>query len=310
MITGRRFWKMTGSGNDFVFVDGRHDSTTEFESPEVIQRICARGTGVGADGLVILTVPKSDEADLALTYFNADGSLASLCGNATLCTAALAVRLRAVDPSGFDLETGSGVLRARVRDGVPEFDLPVIREARAAMAAIPTQEAEQRMGFAVAGIPHIVVQVADVAGSDVKNRGRQLRYDASLAEGANVNFVSPGGGAGRGGRSVGASDIAGGSAEAGAESLADSGSARPEVGRWRIRTYERGVEGETLACGTGSVATAILLRLWNEAGDDVELETASGQVLGVRSRQAPDGSWSASLRGEGRLVFEGEFGDW
>ncbi|HWG32957.1 MAG TPA: hypothetical protein VN650_02225, partial [Gemmatimonadaceae bacterium] len=74
---------------------------------------------------------------------------------------------------------------------------------------------------------------------------------------------------------------------------------------WHIRTFERGVEGETLACGTGSVATAILLRLWGEAGDDVELETASGGRLGIRSVRGSDGSWTASLRGEGRLVFEG-----
>ena len=271
MIEGRRFWKMTGSGNDFVFIDGRSAPATEFASADVIQRICARGTGIGADGLVILTMPSSDDADLALTYFNADGSLASLCGNATLCTASLGARLGAVDPAGFSLETGSGVLRARIRAGLPEFDLPAVRDPQEALAAIQPGAAEQRLGFATAGIPHVVIQVPDVAMSDVAGRGRQVRNDKSLAEGANVNFVS-----------------------------------RAAGGRWKIRTYERGVEGETLACGTGSVATAIMLRVWGEAGDDVELETASGQVLGIRSSRAPDGSWQASLRGEGRLVFEGE----
>jgi diaminopimelate epimerase len=167
------------------------------------------------------------------------------------------------------------VLRARIRAGVPEFDLPAIRVVHGALTAISPGPGEQRLGFAVAGIPHVVIQVADVASSDVAGRGRVVRYDESLAEegGANVNFVS---------RSAG--------------------------GRWRIRTYERGVEGETLACGTGSVATAILLRVWggDEAADEVELETASGQVLGIRSSRGSDGSWQASLRGEGRLVFEGE----
>lgn len=271
MIEGRRFWKMTGSGNDFVFIDGRSAPATEFESADVIQRICARGTGIGADGLVILTMPSSDDADLALTYFNADGSLASLCGNATLCTASLGARLGAVDPAGFGLETGSGVLRARIRAGLPEFDLPAVRDPQEALAAIQPGAAEQRLGFATAGIPHVVIQVPDVAVSDVTGRGRQVRNDKSLAEGANVNFVS-----------------------------------RAAGDRWKIRTYERGVEGETLACGTGSVATAIMLRVWGEAGDDVELETASGQVLGIRSSRGMDGSWQASLRGEGRLVFEGE----
>lgn len=270
-VSGRRFWKMTGSGNDFVFVDGRREPAGDFETADVIQRLCARGTGVGADGLVILAAPGSGTADLGIKYFNADGSVASLCGNATLCTTRLAVKLGAADPAGFSVETGSGVLRARIRDGLPEFDLPPIIQARSDLERIPAQGAEQRLGFAEAGIPHVVVRVPDVAACDVMARGRAVRNDASLAHGANVNFVG-----------------------------------RSASGGWRIRTYERGVEGETLACGTGSVATAILLRLWGEAGDDVQLETASGGVLGIRSALAANGAWLASLRGEGRVVFEGE----
>ena len=277
-VSGRRFWKMTGSGNDFVFVDGREDNGAGLGEPERIQRICSRGTGVGADGLVILTWPvigpPRDRADIGIRYFNSDGSVASLCGNATLCTASLAARLGAVDPSGFRLATGTGVLSARIRSGLPEFDFPVIRTVHAEWPAVGPERAESRLGFAVAGIPHVVIRVDDVEAVDVPLRGRQVRYDRSFPDGANVNFVSPGRGTG-----------------------------------WRMRTYERGVEGETLACGTGSVATAILLRTWGEASADVELETASGRVLGVRSVALPGGGWQASLRGEGRLVFEGEFRD-
>lgn len=272
-VEGRRFWKMTGSGNDFVFIDGRSEPAGAFEDAVLIQRICARGTGVGADGLVILSAPRSPVADLALTYFNADGTLADLCGNATLCTSSLAARMGAVDPSGFALETGTGVLRARIRDGMPEFDLPDIRQAEPEMAAIERDQGEDRLGFAVAGIPHVVIRVPDVALCDVMQRGSYVRSHRSLGAGANVNFISQN----------------------------DAG--------WHIRTFERGVEGETLACGTGSVATAILLRLWGEAGDDVELETASGRKLGIRSARGSDGLWKASLRGEGRLVFEGQLRD-
>lgn len=272
-VEGRRFWKMTGSGNDFVFIDGRSEPAGAFEDAVLIQRICARGTGVGADGLVILSAPRSPVADLALTYFNADGTLADLCGNATLCTSSLAARMGAVDPSGFALETGTGVLRARIRDGMPEFDLPDVRQVEPEMAAIERDQGEDRLGFAVAGIPHVVIRVPDVALCDVMQRGRYVRSHRSLGAGANVNFVSQN----------------------------DAG--------WHIRTFERGVEGETLACGTGSVATAILLRLWGEAGDDVELETASGRKLGIRSVRGSDGLWKASLRGEGRLVFEGQLRD-
>ena len=274
LVVGRRFWKMSGSGNDFVFVDGRDDGAPGFETAEVIQRICARGMGIGADGVVILTRPCTGTADIGIRYFNSDGSVASLCGNATLCTASLAARLGAVAPAGFVIETGTGALRARIRSGQPEFDLPGIAPAHADWPQIALEPREERLGFVMAAIPHAVIRVPNVAAVDLMRRGRAVRLDPSFAEGANVNFVS-----------------------------------RDEGGAWRIRTYERGVEGETLACGTGSVATAILLRLWGEAGGDVELETGSGRVVGISSSEGADGVWTASLRGEGRLVFEGEVGE-
>jgi len=287
MMENRRFWKMSGSGNDFVFIDGRGGRTEDFESAEVIQRICARGTGIGADGLVILTGPEEGRSDAGLIYYNADGSRAALCGNATLCTANLAVRLGAVRPTGFALQTDSGVLAARIRSGLPEFDVPAVQQVQAAYEPIPLEGEELRLGFATVGIPHVVVQVPDVSAVDVVGRGRVIREHPSLVAGANANFVSRDGGAG---------------------SVTGTGSGRG-TSRWRIRTYERGVEAETLACGSGSVATAILLRTWGEAGDDVELVTASGRVLGIRMSRGSDGIWSASLRGEGRLVYEGETRD-
>jgi diaminopimelate epimerase len=129
------------------------------------------------------------------------------------------------------------------------------------------------MGYAVAGVPHLVVRVDDVATVPVAERGRPLRHEASLPGGANVNFVS-----------------------------------RDASGAWRIRTFERGVEGETLACGTGSVATAILLREAGEVEDRVALATRSGRTLTVRLTRAQDG-WHPSLSGEARLVFQGRFGE-
>jgi diaminopimelate epimerase len=268
---------MTGSGNDFVFMDGRSESAAEFERAAVIRRVCARGTGVGADGLVVLAVPESSSADVAIRYYNADGSLAALCGNATLCTASLAARLGGIDEAGFAIETGTGVLAARIRSGLPEFDLPGIRDIDTRLGRVALEEGEERLGFATAGIPHVVIRVPDVAVCDVVGRGRSVRYNPAFEGGTNVNFV---------GRT-------GGTAQDG----------------WRIRTYERGVEAETLACGTGSVATAVLLRLWGESGDDVELETASGSKLGIRTSETSPGVWLASLRGEGRLVYEGELRD-
>lgn len=266
---GRRFYKMTGSGNDFVFLDGREPGTAAFETTEAIQALCARGTGVGADGLVVLE-EGAPEADVRLRYYNSDGSRAEMCGNATLCTSSLAVRLGMVDPSGFTISTDSGVLRARIRDGLPEFDAPVVSDAAPGWTGEPARDEELRLGYATVGNPHVVVRVPDVERADVVGRGRELRHAPALPRGANVNFVS-----------------------------------KDADGSWRIRTFERGVEGETLACGTGSVATAVMLRSWGESTDDVALRTRSGRTLSIRLDRRGE-TWVPSLRGEGRLVFEGE----
>src|SRR3954466_10177322 len=123
---GRRFYKMSGSGNDFVMVDARTEPRGSLGDAGTIQRICARGTGVGADGIVFLE--SSESADVRLTYLNADGSRADFCGNATLCTTRLAVELGMAPAAGFTIETESGVVAARLRDGLPEIDLPPVAD--------------------------------------------------------------------------------------------------------------------------------------------------------------------------------------
>lgn len=268
---GREFFKMSGSGNDFVMVDARTEPPGELASPEVISRVCARATGVGADGIVFLE--QSSVADIRLTYLNSDGSRAALCGNATLCTTRLSVELGIANPAGFQIETDSGVVAARMAGSLPEIDLPAVTDVRPIVGDIPTAIGERRIGFALVGVPHLVIACDDVSTVDVVGRGRPLRSHASLPFGANVNFVSQ----------------------------------QAETGRWRMRTYERGVEAETLACGSGSVATAILLASWADGASSdqaVELVTSSGNLLRVRIRR--DGSaWLPTLRGEGRVVFHG-----
>jgi diaminopimelate epimerase len=207
-----------------------------------------------------------------MTYLNSDGSRADLCGNASLCSARLATELGIVRTSEFQVETDAGILGARLLPAGPEVDLQPVTDVRRTLP-FRLAQGERWMGYAVAGVPHLVVRVDDVATVPVVERGRPLRHEASLPGGANVNFVS-------------------GDASAG----------------WRIRTFERGVEGETLACGTGSVATAILLCEAGEAADRVALTTRSGRTLTVRLTRGPDG-WRPSLSGEARVVFEGRFGE-
>ena len=268
---GREFYKLSGSGNDFVFVDARKQPAGLLATPDVVQDICKRGTGIASDGVVFLEA--STAAAVRLVYINADGSRADLCGNATLCTARMALELGIVrGGKDFTIETDVGILGARFRDDRPEIDLQGVTELRPD-AGIPLEAGEERMGFAMAGVPHLVILVEDLDQVDVAGRGRPLRHHESLVAGANVNFVQP---------------------------AAD--------GAFRYRTYERGVEAETLACGTGAVATAALLTKWGLAITPVRLRARSGRELTVRFA-GEHGAGKASLSGEARIVFAGRFGE-
>ena len=268
----REFFKMSGSGNDFVVVDARSEPPGELASPTVVQAICARGTGVGADGIVF--IEPSDSADFRMTYLNSDGSNAALCGNASLCATALAARLGLGSPDGMIFETGSGTVRARMSGGEPEIELNPPSEIRPEVP-VRLEHGEKRIGFAIVGVPHLVLECRDVGQLDVFRRGAELRRAPEVGPaGANVNFVSR----------------------------------DPNGDGWVIRTFERGVEGETLACGTGAAAAAVLLSTWGQGGSTVRLRTRSTRHLTVRLR-ASGASFTPSLTGEGRVVFDGRLGE-
>ena len=262
------FFKMSGSGNDFVVVDVRTHEIPQLTEPETIRALCARGTGIGADGLVLLEA--APEVDFRMAYYNADGSRASMCGNAALCCTRLATELGGPDSRDLLFETDAGRMKGRIRDGVPEIDLTPVTLV-VDKAAISPERGEERIGFAVAGVPHLTVLCDDVERVQLDRRGRALRLDPTvMPDGANANFVSK-----------------------------DSKS-----GVWDMRTFERGVEGETLACGTGAVASAVLLTRWGVAKSPVSIRTRSGLALTVRLSRSQD-AWLPSLSGEGRIVFEG-----
>jgi len=269
MAGGRTFYKMSGSGNDFIFFDIGDEPAGELESPAVIREICARGTGVGADGVVFFDRP--EDGVVNIRYYNSDGSGGELCGNATLC----AVRLTELLSGSADrvtVRTDVGDVAARLVDGLPEIDLAAVGDVTPDFTAIPAAGSEKRIGYALVGVPHIVLEVPDVSTVDVIGRGSEIRRHRSLAMGANVNFVAPNPG---------------------------------HDGKWLIRTYERGVERETLACGTGAVASAILITAWGRASASVSLVTKSGRILAVRPGKDGTG-WKPSLRGSADLVFTGQ----
>jgi diaminopimelate epimerase len=255
------FYKLTGSGNDFIFFDLNATPGSFGWTPDFIARLCARGTGIGADGVVFLGHDAALSA-AAMWYMNADGSRASLCGNATLCAVRLLSQLGLTGE--LTIRTEAGDVTGRLVSDQPEIDLDPVTSLVADQAVTAPPAVARRIGYAVVGVPHLVVLVDDVNGVDVVAAGAPLRREPLLgAAGANVNFVS----------------LAGGP---------------------RMRTYERGVEGETLACGTGAVATAALLVAWGFATSPVSIMTRSGSELSVRfTGDRP------SLAGEGRLVFTG-----
>lgn len=263
-----KLWKMSGSGNDFVFFDGRVEPKLEasVKDPDFVRRVCAPHTGIGADGVAI--IQPSDTHDFRLAYFNRDGSLGELCGNASLCATRLAAELSIASGDGMSFETEVGVIRARLAHGQPEIDLQPPRGLRQD-AGIGRTAGEIRLGFVDTGVPHLVVRTADTTQIDLEARGPELRFHESLRAGANVNWIAPG-----------------------------------REGEWNMRTYERGVEAETLACGTGAVACAVMLRAWGESGDETRIRTRSGKRLLVTLRGYGEET-VPSLSGEGRIVFDG-----
>jgi diaminopimelate epimerase len=270
-MRGRRFYKMSGSGNDFIVFDSRDGDTQLLESAAVIRRLCDRRQGIGADGVVIIE-PTQQRSAVLMKYFNSDGSRGTMCGNAALCVTRLAARLGLGREEAMTIDSDDGELASRLVGDRPEIDLQPLRQIRADAPA-GLEAGEERIGYAVVGVPHVVVLCADVEDVDLAARGPGLRWaEWAGPDGANVNFVSRAGGA------------------------------------WSMRTFERGVEGETLACGTGAVASSAVLRAWGLTGAETALRTRSGCVLEVGLSE-DSGRILARLRGEGRLVYEGVIGE-
>ncbi|HKV72373.1 MAG TPA: diaminopimelate epimerase [Gemmatimonadales bacterium] len=271
MTQGLPIYKMSGSGNDFVFVDGRHSAIADWNK-EQIAELCARGTGVGADGLVFVT-PGSGPGAVRMVYYNSDGSHAAMCGNAALCSTRLAAHL-GIAGKTMRLETDAGVYESRVNGAQDRAELhlaPVVEPKEVPKLGLMPDLGEKRAALGTVGVPHLVVLVEDVDHIDLMGRGKALRGDKALGSaGANVNFISAGSG-----------------------------------GRWKMRTYERGVEAETLACGTGAVTAGCVLSSWGLATLPVVFLTRSGRELKVSAKLAGAQYDDVWLEGEARMVFRG-----
>jgi len=264
------FAKMHGAGNDFIMVDARRLPAGGLTAAR-IAALCERRRGIGADGLIVVAPVAG--ADFAMTYYNADGGEAEMCGNGARCAVAFARRLGLAPQDECAFQTASGRVAGRWHAGEVAVTLTPPRDLRLNVTVADSPFAEHHV--ANTGVPHLVVPVADVGDVDVARWGPFLRRHAAFAPaGTNVNWVSP---------------------------------ASPSGGPWRLRTYERGVEAETLACGTGASATALVLRALGRAASPVSLLTRGGDVLAVAIEGSGAGT-RLQLRGPAVVSFEGEVG--
>jgi diaminopimelate epimerase len=273
-LAGEPFWKMSGGGNDFVVFDNRRDVFPKGR-PEVVAALCARGLGVGADAVLLLEPPETGEADFRMTYYNADGSEAPMCGNGALCIARFAREIGLAKNGAVDFETGSGLYRAELSDERPSRVRLLMRDPKDVRTSLPEIEARgyAHAGLANTGTPHLIVLVPDLARVDVAKEGEALRWHPLFQpHGLNVNFVVV----------LGRRELA-------------------------TRTYERGVEDETLSCGTGAAAAATLTHLWGLTEPPVVVHPPGGFDLTVHFQRVSDAAVGhVMLEGDARMVFKGQ----
>ena len=262
-----KFTKMTGAGNDFAVFDGRNGQLPE-DRVRFVQQVCRRRVGVGADGVLI--VENNHRADFRMVYYNADGSEAEMCGNGGRCISRYAYLKRIAGPK-ISFETMAGLHRSEIIGGNVKLGMVDPFNARLDFK-IPVAGEQIVVSFTNTGVPHVVRFVDDVEPVEVVKIGREIRYhEAFQPAGTNANFVQV-----------------------------------LDQDRIKIRTYERGVEDETLACGTGTVAAAVLGGLHGDLSPPVEALTRGGIPLKVHFDIEQGAVKNVFLEGDAVVVYEGE----
>lgn len=268
MIEELKFYKITGGGNDFLLVVDLEDKIPPEAIRSAVPKICHRQLSAGADGFILLK--PSSKAHFRWYFFNSDGSEAEMCGNGGRCAARLAYML-GIAPEELSFETRIGIVKARVNGRNVKIELPPPRDLKVGIR-IGFEDKDLVLDFVNTGVPHTVLFVEDLDGLDVKQMGRAIRWHERFSpEGTNVNFV------------------------------------KVESGYIRVRTYERGVEDETLACGTGSIASALIAFLKGHVQSPTKVVPKSGEPLTVYYSYVNGTFRDIALEGEVRLVYEGIF---
>lgn len=260
---------MTGAGNDFVMLDNR-DGTLSLDG-DGIARLCNRHFGVGADGLMLVEAGVGD-AEFVMRYFNADGGEAEMCGNGARCFARYARMLTGEPGRPVAFQTRAGIVRAEFDGELVAVDLTPPRGLKIGGEVQTRHGGRVEIHDCNTGVPHAVVFVDDADRAMVSELGREIRYHPNYQPaGTNVNFVQI-----------------------------------LEADAIRVRTYERGVEGETLACGTGVAASAIVSHFARGIALPVRVTVQSGEELQVDFGSDGESVADVRLKGPATLVFTGE----
>ena len=261
------FYKMSGSGNDFIIIDNRDLSLDVGDIREFVRKVCKRKISVGADGLFLIEPSKL--ADFKWQFFNSDGSTAEMCGNGSRCVARYAF-LKGIAGKKMSWETIAGIISAEVKDDVVKVKLT---DASAVDAGINIEAAGQEFALDSidTGVPHAVAFIDNLDACDVFHCGRLIRNHNKFApRGTNADFAT----------------------------ILD----RHKI---RVRTYERGVEDETLACGTGMVAAALTAAQRGFVESPVDVLVQSGETLRIYFEQK-NGRWQEIyLEGKVKIVYQG-----
>ena len=261
-----RFMKMNGAGNDFVMIDNRAGDLQL--AAEQIAKICDRHRGVGADGVLVLERPRNG-ADFRMRYYNADGGEAEMCGNGARCFARYASHV-AGPVEKLSFETPAGMIGANLQGELVCLHMSEPKDLRLGIK-IPLRDQVIDGHFVNSGVPHVVIPVEDLEKVDVRGRGSAIRHHELFSpQGANANFLER-----RGERQI------------------------------SIRTYERGVENETLACGTGVVASALIFAAIERVDGPIGVLVRGGNELKVGFEKTGEQFQNVTLTGPADFVFEG-----
>ncbi len=265
-MPGIPFSKLSGSGNDFILIDNRRGVVPPADLPGLTRTLCRRKFSVGADGLI--AIEDAEGADFRWRFFNADGSSAEMCGNGGRCAARFAVE-KGIAGARHCFETLAGPIRAEVKGRRVKLEMVLPRDL-CLTVDIPLPSGRRRCASVNTGVPHVVLAEEDLEAVDVKSRGREIRnHSLFFPAGTNVNFIL------RNGQS-----------------------------QISVRTYERGVEDETMACGTGAVAGALVGACWWGLTSPVEVRTRGGEILMVYFSRQGERFEEVFLEGDTLWVYD------